>query len=147
MKPRGKFKNKKEGFIGYNFDIPGSGIRLEVLVPLDPSDESNFLVRFLRNRGPGIHHLTLHVESIPKLREALERIGVETHRDNDREIVIHPKTENAGKGVMWQYFGMHPWCPRCRAYKRSRMARRSLAVLTMLTTVAAGTHWMRKPVD
>ena len=66
MKPRGKFKNKKEGFIGYNFDITGSGVRLEVLVPLDPSDDINFLVRFLRNRGPGIHHLTLHVESHPK---------------------------------------------------------------------------------
>src|SRR5262249_27505455 len=41
-----------------------NGSKLEILEPDDANDESNFLVRFLRTRGEGIHHLTYYVCSL-----------------------------------------------------------------------------------
>ena len=38
-----------------------AGIPLELVQPFDPHDETNPVSRFLKRRGPGIHHLALAV--------------------------------------------------------------------------------------
>jgi methylmalonyl-CoA/ethylmalonyl-CoA epimerase len=70
------------------------GGALEVIVPTGPAD--GFLHRFLRARGPGIHHVTFYV---PDLREACDRaesLGYDIvgYDDSDRgwqEAFLHPK--------------------------------------------------------
>lgn len=61
--------NVGDGFRWTQFDLPGHG-KLEVIQPLDPGDDANFLVRFLRERGEGVHHLTFKVTD---LRAAVQR--------------------------------------------------------------------------
>jgi len=69
------------------------GGRLEIL---EPTGADGFLHRFLRERGPGIHHVTFRV---PSLREACERARAHGHDiigydDSDpdwKEAFLHPR--------------------------------------------------------
>ncbi len=69
------------------------GGRLEILEPIGAD---GFLHRFLRERGPGIHHVTFRV---PSLREACERArahgyDIVGYDDSDpawKEAFLHPK--------------------------------------------------------
>jgi methylmalonyl-CoA/ethylmalonyl-CoA epimerase len=38
-----------------------AGVPLELVQPFDPHDESNPVARFLKRRGPGLHHIALAV--------------------------------------------------------------------------------------
>ena len=69
------------------------GGRLEIL---EPVGTDGFLSRFLRGRGPGIHHVTFLV---PSLREACERarahgydiVGYDDSEPEWREAFLHPR--------------------------------------------------------
>ena len=69
------------------------GGRLEIL---EPAGADGFLHRFLRERGPGIHHVTFRV---PSLREACARARAQGydiigHDDTDpdwKEAFLHPR--------------------------------------------------------
>ena len=69
------------------------GKQIEVL---EPAREDGFLRRFLRQRGPGIHHVTFKV---PSLREACDRaeahgyeiVGYDDSRPGWKEAFLHPR--------------------------------------------------------
>ncbi|MDP2628047.1 MAG: VOC family protein [Candidatus Rokubacteria bacterium] len=69
------------------------GSRIEVL---EPRGEGGFLRRFLEERGPGIHHVTFKVPSLPEARARAERHGYEVVGYNDSnpqwsEAFLHPR--------------------------------------------------------
>jgi len=48
-----------------------AGIPIELVQPFDPHDESNPVARFLKRRGPGLHHVALAVpDAAAALRHA-----------------------------------------------------------------------------
>jgi catechol 2,3-dioxygenase-like lactoylglutathione lyase family enzyme len=69
------------------------GGQIEVL---EPAHDDGFLRRFLRHRGPGIHHVTFKV---PSLREACDRaeahgyrvVGYDDSHRDWKEAFLHPK--------------------------------------------------------
>jgi len=74
----------------WRFDDGG---RIEVL---EPRGEGGFLRRFLEQRGPGIHHVTFKVPSLPEARARAERHGYEVVGYNDSnpqwsEAFLHPR--------------------------------------------------------
>lgn len=82
--------------------LPGHG-KLEVVQPLDPDDPDHFLVRFLRTRGPGLHHLTFKVtnllEAVDRARDlGFDVVGVSTDRWW-KEAFLHPMS---AQGVLIQ---------------------------------------------
>ncbi|MDH3425993.1 MAG: VOC family protein [Acidimicrobiia bacterium] len=68
--------NIADGFRWSQFDLPG-GSKLEVIQPLDPEDDAHFLVRFLSERGPGVHHLTFKVTDLLEAVDKAEALGFE----------------------------------------------------------------------
>ena len=83
------------GFRWAQFSLPGT-MKLELLQPMDPSDDVHFLVRFLKSRGEGVHHLTFKVHDIDaavnKARElSFEVVGVNTD-GWWKEAFVHPKS-------------------------------------------------------
>lgn len=84
------------------WDLPERG-KLEIVQPLDPDDSDHFLVRFLRARGPGLHHLTFKVtnllEAVDRARVlGFEVVGVSTDRWW-KEAFVHPMS---AQGVLVQ---------------------------------------------
>lgn len=84
------------GFRWSQFDLPGS-MKMELLQPLDPSDDQHFLVRFLASRGEGVHHVTFKVTDIDaavaRARSlGFEVVGVNTSSDSWKEAFVHPKS-------------------------------------------------------
>ena len=85
------------GFRWAQWALPGSG-KLEMIQPLDVGDEDNFLVRFLTERGPGLHHLTFRVnnllEAVIHARDlGFDVTGVSPEGDW-KEAFIHPKSSH-----------------------------------------------------
>jgi methylmalonyl-CoA/ethylmalonyl-CoA epimerase len=84
------------GFDWRTWTFRGGGA-LEVIVPTGSSD--GFLHRYLRSRGPGIHHVTFYV---PNLREACDRaesrgyrvVGYDDSRPDWQEAFLHPQEAN-----------------------------------------------------
>jgi len=69
------------------------GGRIEILEPLGAG---GFLHRFLAQRGPGIHHVTFKVPSLPEARARAERNGYDVVGYNDAnpqwsEAFLHPR--------------------------------------------------------
>jgi methylmalonyl-CoA/ethylmalonyl-CoA epimerase len=62
-------------------------------------------VRFLRERGPGLHHVTFQVESVERATEALRQFGYTPFGGRDmgryKEVFVHPR--DAG-GVLFQLY-------------------------------------------
>ncbi len=80
------------------------GGKLEMIQPVDPDDADHFLVRFLRRRGEGLHHLTFKVTDLTLAVERAEAAGfrvVDVDRSSPtwKEAFIHPKTAS---GVLIQ---------------------------------------------
>jgi len=77
------------------WDLPNG--KLEMIQPVDGRDDDHFLVRFLRSRGEGVHHLTLKVTD---LAEAVERaraagfrvVGERRAPPTWREAFVHPRS-------------------------------------------------------
>jgi len=99
----GRFRNEEEGYAGVALAVPGSDTHIEVL---EPTSEDSFLARFLRRRGPGIHHLTFEVEDVERAAEAVRAFGIEpwggVRRDDGWvETFVHPKDSG---GVLIQFY-------------------------------------------
>lgn len=98
-----RFESPEEGFKGVVLNFPGRQLQLEILEPLG---EDSFLHKFLRERGPGFHHITCEVEDVDRAAAELRRFGIEPFRGvySDgawRATFIHPRD---GSGILWQLF-------------------------------------------
>jgi methylmalonyl-CoA/ethylmalonyl-CoA epimerase len=81
--------------------LPAGDTRIELL---EPTSEETPVGRFLRRRGPGIHHICFEVDD---LEAALEKLAAQGYRLLDREPIpgadgkrvafLHPE---AGHGVL-----------------------------------------------
>ncbi len=95
------------GFDWRTWGFRGGGA-LEVIVPTGPSD--GFLHRFLRARGPGIHHVTFYVEDLREACERAESFGYDIVGFNDsdagwQEAFLHPKQAS---GIVVQFASSSP---------------------------------------
>ena len=103
-----EFTSPEEGFQGGVFNMPNAQAQLEIL---EPSDPNSFLHKFLGERGPGVHHITIEVEDIDAAAAYLrEEMGIEPFRgvwsDGDwRQTFIHPRDSG---GVLYQLFQWEP---------------------------------------
>jgi len=102
LKVLGRWENPKAGYNGATLEVPGSNTQWELL---EPSGEDSFLVRFLRDRGPGLHHVTFEVESVEKATEALKGRGMQPfggrNYEKYKEVYIHPRDSG---GVLFQLY-------------------------------------------
>ncbi len=85
------------GFRWAQWTLPGNG-KLEMIQPRDPADRGNFLVRFLEDRGPGLHHLTFRVhnllEAVIHARDlGFDVTGISPEGDW-KEAFVHPKSSH-----------------------------------------------------
>ncbi len=102
MKVLSRWENPEAGYNGITLEVPGSNTQWELL---EPSGEESFLVRFLRDRGPGLHHVTFEVESVEKATAALKQHGMEPfggrNYEKYKEVYVHPRDSG---GVLFQLF-------------------------------------------
>lgn len=92
-----------EDFSGSVSQVRGTGIEFEVI---EPYGENSFVQKFLDERGPGLHHITVEVEDIHEAIAELERLGITPFgglADDGMWLLtyIHPKESG---GVLWQLF-------------------------------------------
>ncbi len=92
-----------EDFSGSVSQVRGTGIEFEVI---EPAGEDSFVQKFLDERGPGLHHITVEVEDIHETIAELERLGITPFgglADDGMWLLtyIHPKESG---GVLWQLF-------------------------------------------
>jgi methylmalonyl-CoA/ethylmalonyl-CoA epimerase len=84
-----------ERFRWAQWALPGHG-KLELIQPLDPSAADDFLTRFLRDRGPGLHHLTFRVHDLLDAVDAARAMGFEVtgvSPDGEwKEAFVHPRS-------------------------------------------------------
>ena len=78
---------------------------------IGPYDDDSFMQRFLRDRGPGVHHLTIEVEDIEQaLAHVRDVMGIEPldepYDDYEwRQFFVHPRDTG---GVLIQFYA---WLP------------------------------------
>ena len=77
---------------------------------LTPNSPDSFVQKYLDDRGPGMHHITLEVDDIDEAAAEMERLGMRpfggvTEDRQWRMTYIHPKDSN---GILWQLFS---WLP------------------------------------
>lgn len=72
---------------------------IELIEPIDHEDMSNTVSKFLKNKGPGLHHLAIRVENINKALEELSSKGLQLIDKQPRPgarghlvAFIHPKS-------------------------------------------------------
>ena len=90
-------------FSGCVLKIPNSSLQWEILQPSSPQ---SFVAKFLNERGPGLHHITLEVPSINKAVEEMQELGLQPFGGITEDGVwkmtyIHPRDSG---GVLWQLF-------------------------------------------
>jgi len=100
-------------FLWAQWDLPN--VRLEMIQPTPTPPGDHFLVRFLADRGEGLHHLTVKVRdlhaAVALARDAgFEVVGVDDSHDGWKEAFVHPKSAS---GVLIQLaeFADHPAVP------------------------------------
>jgi methylmalonyl-CoA/ethylmalonyl-CoA epimerase len=102
MRVTGRFQNPQAGYNGAVLAIPGGGAHWELL---EPSDDDGFLARFLREHGPGLHHVTLEVENAERATQALRQFGYEPFggrsQGSYKEVFVHPRDTG---GVLFQLY-------------------------------------------
>jgi methylmalonyl-CoA/ethylmalonyl-CoA epimerase len=85
-----------EGYTFAELELPNAQVGFELIEPLG---EKSFVARFLRERGPGFHHITIEVESVDRAATVMRTKGMEPfggvrgdgHR---RQTFIHPRDAN-----------------------------------------------------
>lgn len=107
MRVAGRFENREMGYRGVDLKVPGGTAHFELLEPLG---EDSFLVRFLEERGPGLHHVTFEVEDTERAARAMRAFGIEPFRGVQRsgswiETYMHPKDSG---GVLFQFYTEAP---------------------------------------
>ena len=103
MRETGRWENEEQGFRGVSLELPGGTAHFELLEPLG---EDSYLHRFLKERGPGLHHVTFEVSDIDSAAQAVRDYGIEPFRGVQRghgwaETYIHPKDSG---GVLFQFY-------------------------------------------
>lgn len=104
MRIVGRWRNEERGYTGVSLEVPGGGTHFELLAPIS---DDGFLARFLRARGPGLHHVTFQVQDIDKAAAALRAFGIEPFGDvrppqaGWAETYIHPRDSG---GVLFQLY-------------------------------------------
>lgn len=103
MEVVGRFRSEEERYAGVTLDVPGSNAQWEVV---QPTSDDSFLARFLRERGPGLHHVTFQVEDVEKAAEILRARGIEPFGgvrvgSTWKELFIHPRDSG---GVLIQLY-------------------------------------------
>jgi methylmalonyl-CoA/ethylmalonyl-CoA epimerase len=98
-----RFRNEEQGYVGVALQVPGGNAEFEVLAPLR---DDSFLARFLRERGPGLHHVTFVVEDAERAAQAMRAFGIEPwggvrRRYRWAETFIHPRDSG---GVLFQFY-------------------------------------------
>ena len=92
MRIEGRFQNPQAGYNGVILAVPGGGAQWELL---EPCDDDSFLARFLREKGPGFHHVTFEVESTERATEAIRGFGYEPFggraHGTYKEVFVHPR--------------------------------------------------------
>ncbi len=104
---QGEFRSggvSRRRFCWAQFHLPGAG-KLELLQPIDQDDDGHFLVRFLRRRGGGVHHLTFKVGDVAAAAARAEEMGydvwgLDTSRGRWKEAFVHPRSAH---GVLIQF--------------------------------------------
>jgi len=93
-----------------------AGVPFELIQPLDPSSETNTVAKFLKARGPGLHHVAFHVPdaaaALAHARAAEARLVDETPRagaDGCLVAFLHP---SAASGVLVEYVEGGAHAPR-----------------------------------
>lgn len=74
--------------------LAAGGVLLELLEPTTPESP---IARFIEKRGPGLHHLALRVDSLPREIERLQNEGA-------RFVSSEPRPGRAGSRVVF----LHP---------------------------------------
>jgi methylmalonyl-CoA/ethylmalonyl-CoA epimerase len=103
----GRFRSEAAGFAGVVLDVPGAdGQRQMQWEILEPAGENSFIEKFLRERGPGLHHVTLEVDDADAAASRLRECGIEPFGGprvsfDWKEMFIHPKSSG---GVLFQLF-------------------------------------------
>lgn len=91
-----------DGFEWSQYRLPGGG-KAEIIAPVADAGPDHFLVRYLEDRGPGLHHVTLKVHSLEAAIDAAERAGFRVVGRNTkgqwREAFVHP---SSASGVLVQ---------------------------------------------
>lgn len=84
-----------------------AGVPIELIQPLDPTDATNTVVKFLEARGPGLHHVAFFVDdaaaALGQARTAGARLVDESPRagaDGCLVAFLHP---TAASGVLVEY--------------------------------------------
>ncbi len=103
MRVAGRWQNDQQGYRGVSLEVPGGTAHFELLEPLG---DDTFIARFLRERGPGLHHVTFEVEDVDRAAAAIRDHGIEPYRGVQRshgwaETYIHPKDSG---GVLFQFY-------------------------------------------
>ena len=106
-KEAGRFRNEAAGFAGVVLDVPGAdGQRQMQWEILEPIGEDSFIAKFLRERGPGLHHVTLEVDDADRAAGALRSHSIEPFGGprvsyDWKEMFVHPR---ASGGVLFQLY-------------------------------------------
>jgi methylmalonyl-CoA/ethylmalonyl-CoA epimerase len=106
-KEAGRFSNEQAGFSGVVLDVPGAdGQRQMQWEILEPLGEDSFIAKFLRERGPGLHHVTLEVDDADDAAARLRESGINPFGGprvsyDWKEFFIHPR---ASGGVLIQLY-------------------------------------------
>lgn len=106
-KEAGRFQNPEAGFSGVVLDVPGAdGQRQMQWEILEPIGDDSFIAKFLRERGPGLHHVTVEVADAEAAAAGLRECGVEPFGGprvsyDWKEMFIHPRSSN---GVLFQLY-------------------------------------------
>ncbi len=92
-----------EDFDGCVSQVPGTDIEFEVI---SPATEQSFVARFLKEQGPGLHHITLEVPDIREAAAELRQLGIEpfggVNDDGNWHVTyIHPRDSG---GILYQLF-------------------------------------------
>ena len=70
---------------------------------MSPNTNKSFLHRFLDGpRGPGLHHLTMRVQSIEKTNNQLIELGYEPWGAEGNVVYLHP--QKGGQGFLFQFY-------------------------------------------
>ena len=110
-KEAGRFRNDEAGFAGVVLDVPGAdGQRQMQWEILEPIGEDSFIAKFLRERGPGLHHVTLEVADADEAASGLRKSGIDPFGGprvsyDWKEMFVHPKSSG---GVLFQLYEQLP---------------------------------------
>jgi methylmalonyl-CoA epimerase len=85
-----------EGYTFAELELPNSQVGFELIEPLG---DNSFVARFLEERGPGFHHITIEVEDVDRAAEEMQAQGIEpfggVRGDGHwRQTFIHPRDSN-----------------------------------------------------